>query len=487
MNMHTQPWDGPAAEPLPHNIEEEQHLLGAILLQNAVFAYVDQLVAAEDFFEPIHRKIFAICSSLIGDGKLASPVTLKNFLPADLDIAGLTLGQYLARLVTVAPTIINAPDFARSVRDLANSRRMIEVLVEGSDMLRAAPVDMAPDAIATRTIECIDKIISGRIPHQLRAVSVGDAAREAMAQLSEAMAGSGKATGIIWGLTDLDRRTDGIQRGELSILAGRPGMCKTAFALHVALSASAANHRALYWSGEMTHVALAQRALTAISYKQSGGRVCIPYENLRGGHDVRETDFELLRDAQDYLDSLPLIIEEQPSLTIAQIAVRARRFKQKEGLDLLILDHLHKIRAAERYSGDPTAEIGEISNACAILAKELDIGVLALCQLNRESEKREHKRPMLSDLRQSGSLEQDADIVIFPFREAYYLLQNKPKMGTAEHIDWAGKLDSVKNRLEIIIAKHRQGATGAFDAFCAIEANAICDAARNDESARVAA
>jgi replicative DNA helicase len=160
--------------------------------------------------------------------------------------------------------------------------------------------------------------------------------------------------------------------------------------------------------------------------------------------------------------------------------MRARRRKQKEGLDLLILDHLHKIRAADRYRGNPTAEIGEISNACAALAKELDIGVLALCQLSRKTEEREDKRPMLSDLRQSGSLEQDADVVVFPYREAYYLLEREPPPGTSEHIAWADKLAACKDRLEINIAKQRQGETGIITCFTAIECNAFYDAAPAD-------
>jgi len=183
----------------------------------------------------------------------------------------------------------------------------------------------------------------------------------------------------------------------------------------------------------------------------------------------------LVRDAQDELSRLAqlFVIEQQPGLTIAQIAMRARRRKQKDGLDILILDHLHKVKAADRYRGDPTAEIGEISNACAALGKELDIGVLALCQLNRKTEDRDDKRPQLSDLRQSGSLEQDADVVLFPYREAYYLLAREPTQDSAEHLIWEDKLEACKDRLEINIAKQRQGATRKIECFTAIECNAF--------------
>jgi replicative DNA helicase len=292
------------------------------------------------------------------------------------------------------------------------------------------------------------------------------------------MQGGPAAVGMTLGLSDLDRLTDGIHRGELSLLAGRPGMCKTGLAVHVALSAAADKLRVLYWSGEMTAEALVQRALTAIAYRLSGKRIA--YSDLRSGRNITDADYGLLSDAKDRFGALPVVIDPQPNLTIAQIAIRARRRKQKDGLDLLIIDHLHKIQAAERYRGDPTAEIGEISNACAALAKELNIGALALCQLSRKTEERDDKRPMLSDLRQSGNLEQDADLVLFPFREAYYLLAREPVPGSVEHLAWEDKLAACKDRLEINIAKQRQGATGIVSCFTAIECNAFYSEATVD-------
>jgi replicative DNA helicase len=196
-----------------------------------------------------------------------------------------------------------------------------------------------------------------------------------------------------------------------------------------------------------------------LAFKLSGNRRGIPYSDLRSGRGITEDDFRLLRDAQDYLDRLPLMIEQQPSLSLAQIAMRARRLKQKHGLDLLIIDHIHRIRPAERYRGDPTAEISEVSNGCSALAKELDIALIGLCQLNRATETREDKRPLLSDLRQSGTLEQDADIILLAFREAYY----QPLQAA--------------DCLELRIAKQRQGPTDTVKVFCAIESNVISDLA----------
>jgi replicative DNA helicase len=355
---------------------------------------------------------------------------------------------------------------------------MIAVMRESLDLAMSAPVEAPAEEIIRATIEPLDEIVAGQIPQSLRAVTAGEAAREAMAQLSEAMQAGAATAGVTWGIADLDRRTNGIQRAELAILAGRPGMCKTGLGLHVAMSAAKAGHRVLYWSGEMTASALMQRALTALAYKLSRDNRRIAYSDLRNPpSDFTDADFMLLRDAQEQLDALPLVIEQQPGLTIAQIGMRARRRKQKSSLDLLIIDHLHKVKPAERYRGDPTAETGEISNACAELAKELNIGVLALCQLSRKTEDRDDKRAQLSDLRQSGSLEQDADIVVFPFREAYYLLAREPAPGSVEHLTWEAKLADCKDRLEINIAKQRQGATGSISCFTAIECNVFYSAA----------
>src|SRR5436190_2233243 len=204
----------------PHNIEAEQCLLGAILVNNEALYRVTDFLEPQHFFEPIHQQIYDISRSLIRTGKLASPVTLKTFLAADLDIAGLTLGQYLARLAAEATTIINAPDYAKTVHDLANRRNMIGVAEDCIAVLKAAPVDIEPEAIGADMIERLDEIITGHVPQTLRAITIGDAGHEALA-----MQGDNASAGMTWGIADLDRHTRGIHRGQLAILAGRPGMC----------------------------------------------------------------------------------------------------------------------------------------------------------------------------------------------------------------------------------------------------------------------
>jgi len=294
---------------LPHNIEAEQCLLGAILINTQAYATASPYVEADDFFEPINRQIFEVCASLIATGKLATPITLKAFLPADRDIAGMTLSQYLARLVAEATTIINAPDYAKVVHDLANRRHMIGVAEDCIAVLKAAPVDIEPEAIGADTIERLDEIITGHVPQTLRSITIGDAGHDALT-----MQGDNASAGMTWGIADLDRHTRGIHRGELAILAGRPGMCKTGLAVHIALSAAQADHRVLYWSGEMLGWALAQRAQTELVFKTSGRR--IPYSDLRGRRttitDADLRDADLVRDAQDELTRLAqLFVIEQ--------------------------------------------------------------------------------------------------------------------------------------------------------------------------------
>ena len=448
---------------LLHDLAAEQQLLGACLVWPDAVDLAASILEPEHFFEPVHAQIFEWLRDMRSRGQRTSAPLLIAQLGqlGHLDILGLPLSVFVARLCTEATTGVNVPDFAKVVRDWWERRQMQAVLESGLELIKCAPIEVLPAEIRNETIERLDAISSNQIPQTTRAVTIGDAAREAMTNLSDTIQRNGQLAGITFGLSDLDRRTSGMQRSEVSILAARPGMGKTAVAVHVALKAAESGAHVLYCSLEMMAAALAQRALTALAFKLSGNRRGIPYSDLRSGRGITDDDFRLLRDAQDYLHGLPLVIEQQPSLTLAQIAMRARRLKQKYGLDLLILDHIHRVQPANRYRGDPTAEISEISSGCAALAKELHIAFLALCQLSRATETRgDNKRPQLSDLRQSGSLEQDADLVLLAFREAYY--QQQPQ---------------ATDCLELRIAKQRQGPTDTVKFFCAIESNVISDLA----------
>jgi replicative DNA helicase len=458
----------------PHNIEAEQALLGAILINNHAYGQVESIIAAEHFFEPINGQILEVCASLIGKGKLATPITVKTFLPANLDIAGMKLSQYLARLAAEATTVINAPDYARTVRDLATRRRLLRVTDAGSEILRNAPPDMAPEELFAHIIAGGDEILAGQLPLALHGIDFGEGIDQRLAEMSDAIKRGQTLAGVTYGLRDLDRRTGGIKPGNYIIIAARPGMGKTALALHCALRAAEQGSHVVYFSLEMSAQELFDRALTGLAYKISGK--LIPYFDLRSQPHAASAYFEDLRNARDAFNKLPLRIEPDPELNMAQIEMRARRRQQQVGLDLIIIDHLGLVGSTGRYSNNPTAEMEDKSKACKRLAKRLNVPVLGLCQLSRKPEERDDKRPLLSDLRQSGSLEQDADVVLFPFREAYYLSQREPKLGE-DHLRWQATLDACSNNLEICIAKQRQGETRTIKAFCIIESNFISDLA----------
>src|SRR6266446_6563491 len=404
----------------PHNIEAEQALLGAILVNNEALYRVSDFLEPQHFFQPIHRQIYDISRSLIRTGKLASPVTLKTFLPAEIDIAGLTLAQYLARLAAEATTIINAVDYGRTIYDLAIRRELINI---GEDMVNVAfdaPVDFAPgDQIEDAERRLYELAEIGRYGGGFQKFET--ALTTAVDMAARAYQREGKLSGLATGLTDLDARMGGLQPSDLIIIAGRPGMGKTALATNVAYNVARA------WRGEV-------RA---------------------DGH------IERIKDVAIELQHLHFFIDETGGLTVAQLAARARRLKRQKGLDLVVIDYIQLLQGSSRRAMENRVqEVTEITTSLKALAKELNVPVLALSQLSRQVENRDDKRPQLSDLRESGSIEQDADVVLFVFREEYYLSNKEPRPGTDEHTKWQVEMASVHGKAEIIIGKQRHGPTG---------------------------
>jgi replicative DNA helicase len=462
--------------PLPHNIEAEQALLGAILVNNEAMHRVSDIVESEHFFEPIHQQIFDVARSLIRAGKLATPVTLKSFLPAELDIAGMTLAQYLSRLCAEATTIINAPDYARDIRGLYDRRMMIGIADDLRDISLDAPVDMPAAAVASQVIEQLDAIVTARAGSYTPASSFAEAMAETVANMTAAYQRAGEPTGIPTGLRSLDHKLGGLQRGDLIIIAGRPGMGKTALALGIALRSARAGYPALFFSQEMSARQLTDRAAADLLFND---RQSDPtYWQIAGGH-VDEEQATRVFEARDLADTIPLRIEQQPALNISQIAARARKHKAKlerEGktLGIVVVDHLGLIVPGTAYRGNRTNEIGEITAALKALAKDLNVALVALCQLNRGVETRDNKRPGLSDLRDSGTIEQDADVILLAYREEYYLANAKSN-DKAEEDRRIARLFEVRNRLELILAKNRNGPTDIIDLFFSAAHNAARD------------
>jgi replicative DNA helicase len=463
------------AEPMfrspPHNIEAEQALLGAILVNNEAFYRVQDFLEPKHFFEHIHQRIFELCAGLIRSGKLATPVTLKTFLPAELDLAGLSVSQYLARLAAEATTIINAEDYGRTVYDLSLRR---DLIVIGEDMVNLAydaPVDATPQShIEEAERKLYELAETGHYDSGFqrfaRALTV------AVDMAASAYQRDGGLSGLATGLTDLDTRMGGLQPSDLIILAGRPGMGKTALATNVAYNVAKAftqgdvradGHKETVNGGIVGFFSLemsAEQLATRIIAEQTG----IPSNKIRRGA-IDESDFEKIKDVSIELQNLPFYVDETGGLTIGQLAARARRLKRQRGLDLLVIDYLQLLQGSSRRASEGRVhEVTEITTRLKALAKELNIPILALSQLSRQVEGREDKRPQLSDLRESGSIEQDADVVMFVFREEYYHQMRKPTEANREKFaEWLSDGERVEGKAEVIIGKQRHGPTGTVE------------------------
>src|SRR5580700_10890907 len=460
----------PAFRQPPHNIEAEQALLGAILVNNEAFYRVSDFLEAKHFFEPIHQRIFELAGSLVRANKLATPVTLKTFLPPDFDVAGLTLNQYLARLAAEATTIINAEDYGRTVYDLSIRRDLITIGEEMVNTAFDAPVDSTPASHIEEAERKLYEIAeTGRYDSGFQRFA--QALTTAVDMAARAYQRDGSLSGLATGLTDLDNRMGGLQQSDLIILAGRPGMGKTALATNIAYNVAKA------WAGEIRadgHMGTvnggivgffslemsAEQLATRIISEQTG----IPSNKIRRGA-IDEGDFERIKDVSIELQNLPFYVDETGGLSIGQLAARARRLKRQRGLDLLVIDYVQLLQGNSRRAAENRVqEITEITTRLKALAKELNIPILALSQLSRQVESRDDKRPQLSDLRESGSIEQDADVVLFVFREEYYHQMRKPMESNREKFDeWLAEGNRVEGKAELIIGKQRHGPTGTVE------------------------
>jgi replicative DNA helicase len=476
----------PAYRSAPHNIEAEQALLGAILVNNDAFYRVSDFLEPKHFFEPLHQTIYETAASLIRMGKVATPVTLKTFLPADTDIGGMTVGQYLARLAAEATTIINAQDYGRTVYDMALRRDLIGI---GEDMVNVAyeaPVDFAPRAqIEDAERKLYELAESGRYDGGFQRFS--QALTVAVDMAAKAFQRDGKLSGIATGLRDLDTKMGGLQPSDLIVLAGRPGMGKTALATNIAFNVARAHRAEVQPDGTMKSVnggvvgffsceMSAEQLATRIIAERTG----IPSSSIRRG-GITEADFEKIRDYSIELQSLPFYVDETGGLSISQLTARARRLKRQKGLDLIVIDYIQLLSGSGKRGNDNRVqEVTEITTNLKALAKELNVPVIALSQLSRQVENRDDKRPQLSDLRESGSIEQDADVVMFVYREEYYLANKEPRAGTEEYAKWQTEMDLAHGKAEVIIGKQRHGPTGTVQLHFEGEFTRFADLATDD-------
>ncbi len=458
----------------PHNVEAEQALLGAILVNNEAFYRVSDFLEPAHFYEAVHSQIYEISAKIIRAGKKADPITVKTFLPNEL-IEGVSMQQYLARLAAEATTVINAYDFGRAVYDLAIRRQLILIGEEMTDTAFEADVDMTPDRqIEEAEKQLFDLAERGRYDGGFQ--SFGSALTASIQMASEAYQRDGSLSGIATGLTDLDKMMGGLQRSDLVILAARPAMGKSALATSIAINVAKAfreeptpeghmktvnGGRVGFFSLEMSAEQLATRILS--------DQARITSSDIRRGN-IHDSQYATLVETAQMINELPIFIDDTGGLAIAQLMARARRLKRQKGLDLIIIDYVQLlVGSSKRASENRVQELTEITTSLKALAKELEVPIIALAQLSRQVEARDDKRPQLADLRESGSIEQDADVVLFIYRDEYYLKNKEPREGTPEHLAWQGEMEKVYGLADIIIGKQRHGPTGTVPV--AFEAN----------------
>jgi replicative DNA helicase len=447
----------------PSNLEAEQALLGAILVNNDIAAQVGSFLSADDFFEPVHARIFEAAVRLIDRGQIANPTTLRAMFERDEALADIGGADYLRRLANAAVTIINSEDYGRVIHDLSQRRQLITI---GEDMVNTA-YDPTVDAESELQIEASEQRLynlaeKGRYEGGFRPFAA--ALAEAVENAEAALKRDGHLTGVTTGLRDLDSRLGGLHRSDLIILAGRPSMGKTALATNIAFSAAKAHlekagHQnddgaaIAFFSLEMSAEQLASRLLAE--------ETNIPTEKLRRGQ-FSSDDFVRIAQAAQRIEDCQFFIDDTPAISIATLRARARRLKRQHDIGMIVVDYLQLVRPASAgRESNRVQEVSEITQGLKAIAKELEVPVMALSQLSRQVEQRDDKRPQLSDLRESGAIEQDADVVMFIFREEYYHERRRPsETETADFHEWQEKMQHIQGITEVIVGKHRHGPTG---------------------------
>lgn len=452
-------------EKLPISLDAEQAILGAVLFDNEIYYRVSSFLKTEHFYDPVHQLIYEACEKLISQGRLASPVMLDTYLADSEGFREAGGRKYLERLAANVPSTANASDYARVVFDFSVCRGLMTIGSEMSERARSAGLDDNPARQLEAAEQALYKLAeTGKYGGGFK--SFRAAMTEAIDLADAAVKRDGGLAGVATKLTRLDQLLGGLHPSDLVILAGRPSMGKTALATNIAVNAARA-HRAErqpdgsmktvdgavvgFFSLEMAAEQLATRIIAEFS--------AVPSERIRRG-DVDQKEFEDIYHAARELEALPLYIDDTGGLSIAQIAARARRLKRQHGLGLLVIDYLQLVTGSNRRNDGRVQEVSEVSQGLKALAKELNVPILALSQLSRQVESRDDKRPQLSDLRESGSIEQDADVVLFVYREKYYLSRAEPREGTEEHAAWLERLSDVGDTAEVIIGKQRHGPIG---------------------------
>ena len=441
------------ANELPNNIEAEQSVIGSILVSNEIFDEINMIITNKNFFDPMHQKIFIAIEKLIFSGMLANPITLKNYFENEKD--EINVPDYLVKITKFSTSSRQAIEYSKLIYDLFVKRELIKISENVIDSAKLNDLDKDGQSI----IESFEKSLfdlaeKGSFSSSL--VKFDEAMKMTIEMASSAYKNDEGLVGVPTGLTDLDDRLGGLHKSDLIIIAGRPSMGKTALATNIAFNAAkkiqddGRKSTIAFFSLEMSSEQLSTRILAEQSRIKSN--------DIRRGR-ISEEQFDKFIETSKNISELPLYIDETPAISIAALSNRARRIKRLYGLDMVVVDYIQLMRATNFREGR-VQEISEITQGLKALAKELSVPVLALSQLSRAVESRDDKKPLLSDLRESGSIEQDADVVMFVFRESYYLKNKEPRPATVEHAEWQAKMNEISHLAELLILKQRHGPTG---------------------------
>ena len=439
---------------LPNNIEAEQAVLGSILVSNEVFDDISPIIIkSENFFDPMHQKIFTAIEKLIFSGMLANPITLKNYFENEKD--DLNIPEYLIKITKFSSSSRQTVEYSKLIYDLFVKRELIKISENLSFSAKTNDLNKDGKSLIEDTeITLFNLAEKGNFNSSL--VKFDEAMKQTIEMASNAYKNEEGIVGVPTGLKELDGRLGGLHKSDLIIIAGRPSMGKTALATNIAFNAAKKIQEdnkqscVAFFSLEMSSEQLSTRIIAEQSKIKSN--------DIRRGK-ISEEQFDKFIETSKNISELPLYIDETPAISIAALSNRARRIKRLFGLDLIVIDYIQLMRANLAREGR-VQEISEITQGLKALAKELSVPVLALSQLSRAVEARDDKKPLLSDLRESGSIEQDADVVMFVYREAYYLRGKEPRPATVEHAEWQAKMNEVSHLAELLISKQRHGPTG---------------------------
>ena len=439
---------------LPNNIEAEQAVIGSILVSNDIFDEISTIISSINFYDPMHQKIFEAIESLIYKGMLANPITLKNYFEDEKD--DLNVPEYLVKITKFSTSARQAIEYSKIIYDMFVRRELIKISEQTVDDVKLNELDTNGQNIIEKTEKSLYELAE-KGSYNSNIIKFDEAMKQTIDMASAAYKNEGGIVGVPTGLRDLDYKLGGLHQSDLIIIAGRPSMGKTSLATNIAFNAA----KNLQDSGKKSSIAFFSLEMSSeqLSTRIISEQARISSNDIRQGR-ISDDQFDKFLETSKDIADLPLYIDETPALSIAAMSNRARRIKRRSGLDMIVVDYIQLMRGTTFNKDGRVQEISQITQGLKAIAKELAVPVVALSQLSRQVEQRDDNKPQLADLRESGSIEQDADVVMFVYREAYYLQRKQPREATVEHAEWQAKMNEVAHLAQIIIGKQRHGPIG---------------------------